>query len=68
MRMVKEKEPVSGPSCENCGKPLFGRTDKRFCNDGCRNVFNRKKTAVLRGGDHENIPQIFRIIKKIMKS
>jgi predicted nucleic acid-binding Zn ribbon protein len=49
--------------CENCGKPLFGRTDKRFCNDTCRNTFNREKT--LRGHikDHENLPEIFRIIK-----
>jgi len=71
MGTTQEKAATNEPRCENCGKPLFGRTDKRFCNDGCRNAFNRKKIADLRAGDHENIPEIFRIIKKnyeILKS
>jgi predicted nucleic acid-binding Zn ribbon protein len=57
--------------CENCGKALFGRTDKRFCNDTCRNTFNREKTLREQIKEHENLPEIFRIIKnnyKILKS
>ena len=60
-----------GTNCAYCGKPLFGRTDKRFCNDGCRNAFNRKKLAELKNKNHENLPEIFKIIKRnyeILKS
>jgi len=27
-------------NCTNCGQRLFGRKDKKFCNDYCRNTFN----------------------------
>lgn len=56
---AKEKEK----HCEECGKPLFGRTDKRFCNDTCRNTFNREKAAREAVKAHENLPEIFRAIK-----
>ena len=29
-------------SCEECGKAIFGRIDKRFCSDQCRNSFNNR--------------------------
>jgi hypothetical protein len=57
--------------CENCGRVLFGRTDKRFCNDTCRNTFNREKTLREQIKEHENLPEIFKIIKnnyRILKS
>jgi hypothetical protein len=50
--------------CENCGKELFGRTDKRFCNDGCRNQFNREKAFRDAQKAHDNLPEIFKIIKR----
>ncbi len=28
--------------CTECGKQLRGRTDKKFCDDFCRNAFNNK--------------------------
>jgi hypothetical protein len=28
--------------CEECGRTINGRTDKRFCSDNCRNTFNYK--------------------------
>ncbi len=28
--------------CLECGEPLVGRVDKKFCNDGCRNVYNNR--------------------------
>lgn len=31
-----------GKSCLECGDKLIGRTDKKFCNDYCRNAFNNK--------------------------
>lgn len=27
-------------SCLDCGKPLVGRADKKFCDDACRNNYN----------------------------
>ena len=29
-------------TCLNCGKPLRGRADKRFCDDYCRNSYNNQ--------------------------
>jgi hypothetical protein len=29
-------------SCEECGKLIVGRIDKRFCSDQCRNSFNNR--------------------------
>lgn len=26
--------------CRQCGKPVKGRMDKRFCDDNCRNTYN----------------------------
>ncbi|GAB4229602.1 MAG: hypothetical protein Tsb0034_01250 [Ekhidna sp.] len=31
--------------CPECGKPVFGRVDKKFCSDACRNAFNNKANA-----------------------
>lgn len=28
--------------CLECGTRLYGRVDKKFCNDQCRNVYNNK--------------------------
>lgn len=65
--LKKEKEPI----CENCSKPLFGRTDKRFCNDSCRNNYNRNKRSQEKIAEHENLPEILKVIKRnyqILKS
>ncbi len=29
--------------CLECGDEIFGRTDKKFCSDGCRNAYNNKQ-------------------------
>lgn len=29
-------------SCLECGEKIIGRSDKKFCNDGCRNAYNNK--------------------------
>tara|TARA_B100000963_G_scaffold177192_1_gene154086 strand:+ start:87 stop:458 length:372 start_codon:yes stop_codon:yes gene_type:complete len=28
--------------CLECDQPLFGRVDKKFCNDQCRNAYNNR--------------------------
>ena len=30
-------------NCLECGEPLKGRSDQKFCNDLCRNAYNNKK-------------------------
>jgi predicted nucleic acid-binding Zn ribbon protein len=38
--------------CLDCGTPLMGRVDKKFCNDQCRNNYhnkeNREDSALIR--------------------
>ena len=46
--------------CENCGKELKGRSDKRFCDDSCRNTFNHK----ARIPDNEVFSPVVNILKK----
>jgi len=29
-------------TCLECGDPIVGREDKKFCSDGCRNAYNNK--------------------------
>jgi predicted nucleic acid-binding Zn ribbon protein len=34
------QNPAAEKKCLTCGKTLQGRTDKKFCNDYCRNAYN----------------------------
>ncbi|MBV6647552.1 MAG: hypothetical protein KI790_18985 [Cyclobacteriaceae bacterium] len=36
---------VEDRSCPECGRPVHGRTDKKFCTDACRNAFNNKQNS-----------------------
>jgi len=47
-------------SCLDCGKPVKGRTDKKFCDDLCRNNYNNR----LKSGDNPIIRKINLILKK----
>ncbi len=42
--------------CPNCGKEVTGRSDKKFCSDGCRTMYNnnlyRKRRKVMGKIDH----------------
>lgn len=51
-------------TCAYCQKELYGRSDQRFCNDNCRNTFNRQNRAQEKITEHENMPEILRIIKR----
>lgn len=35
-------EPANPQKCQNCNHTLHGRTDKKFCNDYCRNTYHNK--------------------------
>ncbi len=46
--------------CLDCGEPLKGRADQKFCNDLCRNSYNNKKL----GKSSNFMRKINRILKK----
>ena len=35
-------EQVTENTCLECGSKLFGRSDKRYCNDSCRNAHHNR--------------------------
>lgn len=32
-------------NCAECGETIHGRSDKKFCNDACRNAYNNKHNS-----------------------
>lgn len=46
-------------TCLECGEPLRGRADQKFCNDLCRNAYNNKKLS----GSTNLMRKINRILK-----
>lgn len=30
-------------NCLSCSRPIFGRVDKKFCSDACRNAYNNEQ-------------------------
>lgn len=47
------------PACLTCGKPLRGRSDKKFCDPGCKNEYSNR----LQHEEREAIKSIDRILK-----
>lgn len=47
-------------TCLNCGKPIQGRIDKKFCDDSCRNTYNNQ----LNAADTNLIRNINHLLKK----
>ena len=39
--ITEEKEK----KCPECGRAIFGRVDKKFCSDACRNAHNNRVNA-----------------------
>ena len=46
--------------CQECGRTIFGRADKRFCNDTCRSAHSNRKYREA----HKSMLAINRILKK----
>ncbi len=49
--------------CKQCGKPMHGRIDKRFCDAYCRNVFNNK----VKRKEEQNINEVNKTLRKNRK-
>ncbi|SFH33753.1 hypothetical protein [Pedobacter insulae] len=50
--------------CRQCEKQLYGRLDQVYCNDYCRNTFNKQKAIRERVEPHPNQKAIFKIIQR----
>ncbi|SMG29423.1 hypothetical protein [Sphingobacterium psychroaquaticum] len=46
--------------CVWCGQFVKGRSDKRFCDDGCRNAYNNKMNRV----SNQYVREVNNILKK----
>ncbi|HEV3413408.1 MAG TPA: hypothetical protein VG101_13080 [Puia sp.] len=62
--MIPERNAMEGtvtisPTCLTCGKLLRGRSDKKFCDAGCKNEHNNR----LQHEEREAIKSIDRILK-----
>lgn len=60
-------ENVSNKRCQYCSKPIVGRSDKRFCNDYCRNNYNNQLNSD-ENNFVRNINNILRKNRRILKS
>jgi hypothetical protein len=55
--MIKE---IAGRACLSCQKSIKGRTDKKFCDDFCRNNYNNR----IRGDDNNYMRNINNALRK----
>ena len=59
--MVREEmQEMMRRCCVQCGKPIRGRIDKKFCDDYCRNTFNNK----LKGMSNNLVRNINNALRK----
>lgn len=50
--------------CKQCDKILHGRSDQVYCNDTCRNTYNKHKIKQQRIAPHSNQKAIFKILSR----
>lgn len=53
--------------CLECGEKIIGRSDKKFCNDSCRNAYNNKNnkdTSNLMRNINNKLRKNFRILSE----
>lgn len=56
-------ETATEPSlCLECGAPIQGRSDKRFCDDSCRTSFNNRRRQAQAADE----PDFLKVIPKII--
>jgi len=46
--------------CQSCSQVLYGRLDKKFCDEGCRNNFNNQQNSI----QNKEIRIINRVLKR----
>jgi hypothetical protein len=56
---------LSASNCRDCDAKLLGRSDKKFCNDYCRNTYNGKRNRDV-SNSVRNINNILRKNRRIL--
>ncbi|ETZ20185.1 hypothetical protein [Pedobacter sp. V48] len=51
------------PTCNYCGKKLYGREGKKYCNVDCKNNYNSRIRSELRSKENEFLPDAFSKIR-----
>ena len=54
--------------CIECGEKIIGRSDKKFCNDSCRNAYNNnqnKDSSNLMRNVNNKLRKNYRILSEI---
>jgi hypothetical protein len=54
-------------NCLECEKTINGRSDKKFCNDGCRNSFNNRQNTAS-NQYVRNVNSLLRKNRKILQN
>ena len=54
------KVNIERKKCAECGKILVGRSDKKFCDDYCRNSYNNR----VKRSDEKYIQEVNRILRR----
>ncbi|TCD03211.1 hypothetical protein [Pedobacter psychroterrae] len=57
-------EPSEIRYCRQCEKQMYGRSDQVYCNDTCRNRFNKQKEKQAKTPPHPKEKEIFSIIRR----
>ena len=55
-------------SCPECGDPLIGRSDKKYCSDACRNSYNNRMNSDSRNlvrNINNKLRKNYRILERI---
>ncbi|RYG30445.1 MAG: hypothetical protein EOO01_36710, partial [Chitinophagaceae bacterium] len=51
-------------TCQACDRKLLSRNDQRFCDDTCRNRYNRQKRHLAKITPRPNEKEIIKILKR----
>ena len=70
--MYRKKDEDDGPvgKCLECGRPVYGRTDKKFCSIDCKNKYNYKEikaSNLFRGRVIRYLNSNYRILTELLK-
>lgn len=52
--------PMNHRTCQECGAPVHGRSDKRFCSDQCRSTHNNRRN----GEPNKFVRQVNNVLRK----
>lgn len=58
------------PHCLECGEPLYGRSDKKFCNSGCRNAWHghlRSEMRITRTNTLNGLSRNYNVLDQLLK-